>query len=1063
MSERTKFEEAALAAELGMYREIADEAADTLCVVEQKSHKILYFHEAKKLVSNTDSCVGKKCYEVFHGRVTPCPFCTLRDGVHGEDRQVESPWGKRIYRIHSRATIWNGEPAFIQLLRDVTEEEAERQRKKRLEEYFQTLVDSLPGGVSVVRRQKDWSITPEYLSTGFADMTHTSLDQAWATYRQDALGGVHPDDVERIKAELEEAFTNIDRHYELTYRLLDGTGGYIWVRNTLTMLPDEDGGLRQYCYLRDITKEREEQERTRAQYKKLILRHYQEPGDNTLVLGHCNITQNKILEVNDFTSSGSIKSLGTDRESFFNAISQMIVDTGDRKTFLDRYLSAPMLEAYRRKELEQIFTCLTQFPGELVGCYAQYKVNLVEDPDSGDLTGILSVTDITEQVVTNLVLRRLSDTGYDHILVLDIFSNRCTVFSGTLRTDCMPPQNGDYIQMMEYLLENCILPKDRDTYRKHLDTVPMMERLKKNGAYSFDYSMVDGDGNISTKRMTVFAIDLRLGKVGLSQMDITETVREQQSLLNMLAYTFEIASFIDINTKRMVMHTRETVLEDLSPLSIEDCDYHIQAGLAPYNTAGQNMDEVRQRFLLETILEQLKEHPLGYDFVYAYQGEDNLQYKKINILWGDRNHRTVCIVRADVTEMLAEERKNKRELEDALSLAKQASQAKTDFFSTMSHDIRTPMNAIMGMTELALGHPEDPDYVKECLGKISLSSKHLLNLINDVLDMSKIEHRDMELNRECLSLNELVEQVCTMVRPQALEKHQQFHVKIGTISHEYFYGDGLRINQILINILGNAVKFTPEGGQVDFLVDELPAVNRVHYQFVIRDTGIGMAPEFLTHVFEPFARGMRVSRVQGTGLGLSITKGLVEQMGGTISAESQESKGSLFQIDLEFEAGTAAPLSSNEKEHPIISEKATDILTGSHFLIAEDNEINAEILQSLLEMHGARSQLETDGEKVVKAFSSNPPGTYDAVLMDIQMPVINGYEATRAIRALPREDAGTIPIIAMTANAFAEDVQTALEAGMTAHVAKPIDLDVLQTTLKNALSQKLRLEERQQR
>ena len=423
----------------------------------------------------------------------------------------------------------------------------------------------------------------------------------------------------------------------------------------------------------------------------------------------------------------------------------------------------------------------------------------------------------------------------------------------------------------------------------------------------------------------------------------------------------------------------------------------------------------------------------------------------------------MCIVRADVTEMLAEERKNKRELEDALSLAKQASQAKTDFFSTMSHDIRTPMNAIMGMTELALGHPEDPDYVKECLWKISLSSKHLLNLINDVLDMSKIEHRDMELNRECLSLNELVEQVCTMVRPQALEKHQQFHVKIGTISHEYFYGDGLRINQILINILGNAVKFTPEGGQVDFLVDELPAVNRVHYQFVIRDTGIGMSPEFLTHVFEPFARGMRVSRVQGTGLGLSITKGLVEQMGGTISAESQESKGSLFQIDLEFEAGTAAPPSTNEKEHPIFSEKATDILTGSHFLIAEDNEINAEILQSLLEMHGARSQLETDGEKVVKAFSSNPPGTYDAVLMDIQMPVINGYEATRAIRALPREDAGTIPIIAMTANAFAEDVQTALEAGMTAHVAKPIDLDVLQTTLKNALSQKLRLEERQQR
>ena len=1051
MRECTELEAAALAAELEMYREIADEAADTLCVVEQKSHKILYFHEAKKLILHTDGCVGRKCHEVFHGRVTPCPFCTLRDGVPGEDREVESPCGQRLYRIRSRAMKWKGKPAFIQLLRDVTEEKAEWQKKKQLEEYFQTLADSLPGGVSVVHRQKDWIITPEYLSSGFADMTHTSLDQAWEIYRQDALGGVHPDDVERVKAELEEAFANIDRHYELTYRLLDGTDGYIWVSNTLTMLPDEDGGLRQYCYIRDITKEREEQERTRAQYKKLILQHYQEPGDNTLVLGHCNITQNKILEINDFTSSGCIKSLGMDRESLFTAISQMIMDAGDRKKFLDRYLSAPLMEAYHRKELEQIFTCLTQFPGELVGRYVQYKVNLVEDPDSGDLTGILSVTDITEQKVANLVLRRLSDTGYDHILVLDIFSNRCTVFSGTLHTDFMPPQNGNYVQWTEYLLENCILPKDRDTYRKHLNTDYIMEHLKENGAYSFDYSMVDEEENIKVKRMNVFAIDLRLGRVGLSQMDITETVREQQSLLNMLAYTFEIASFIDISTKRMVMHTRETVLEDLSPFAIEDCDSHIQAGLAPYNTAGQNMEEVRQRFLLDTILEQLKEHPLGYDFVYAYQEEDNLQYKKINILWGDRNHRTVCIVRADVTEMLAEERKNKRELEEALSLAKQASQAKTDFFSTMSHDIRTPMNAIMGMTELALSRPGNLDYVKECLGKIALSSKHLLNLINDVLDMSKIEHRDMELNRECLSLNELVKQVCTMVRPQALEKHQQFHVKIGAISHEYFYGDGLRINQILINILSNAVKFTQEGGQVDFLVNELPVMNRVHYQFVIRDTGMGMSPEFLARVFEPFARDMRISRIQGTGLGLSITKGLVERMGGTISAESQEGKGSLFQIDLEFEAGTEAYLDTNEKEHPIIPEKAADILAGCHFLIVEDNEINAEILQSLLEISGAGSQLESDGKKAVEAFLANPPGTYDAVLMDIQMPVMNGYEATRAIRALTREDAGTIPIIAMTANAFAEDVQTALEVGMTAHVAKPIDLDVLKTTLKNAL------------
>ena len=1051
MKKNTDVEITALPAELEMFRKLADEVADTLCVVERESHKVLYFHEVKKLLPHADDCVGKKCYEVFQGQAAPCPFCNFRDGASGKDIELELPQGRRICRIHSRTTTWNGRPAIIQLFHDVTEEREERQKEKRLEEYFQTLVDSLPGGVTVVRRRKDLTITPEYLSPGFADMTHTTLEQAWAAYKQDALGGVHPDDVERIKAELAEAVRSMDRLHEFTYRLRDGAGGYIWVRNTLTMLPDEDGDLRQYCYLRDITKEREEQERTRAQYKKLILQHYQEPGANTLVLGHCNITRNIVLEVNDFTGSGCIKPLGTEREEFFMALAQLIVEPGDRRSFLDRYLSAPLLDAYRRKETEHVFSCLTQFPGEPVGRYVQYKVNLVEDPDSGDLTGILSVTDITEQVTANLVLRRLSDAGYDYILVLDAPSGRYTLFAGGPHADHMPSQGGDYMQWKNHMLENCILPKDRDAYRKHMDTGYILERLKERGAYSFDYSLADSDGNIQVKRMTVFAIDLRLGKVGLSRMDVTETVREQQSLLNMLAYTFELASFIDVSTKRMIMYTRQTVLEDLPQLVFEDADTRIQAGLSPYDVTGQQMDEVRRRFSLDTMLEQLKAHPMGYDFVCAYQGEDGPRYKKINVLWGDRNHRTVCVVRADVTEMLAEERKNKRELEEALTLAKQANQAKTNFLSSMSHDIRTPMNAIMGMTALALTRPEDPDYVKGCLEKISLSSKHLLNLINDVLDMSKIEHSSMKLNREFLSLNDLVEQVCIMVRPQTMEKQQQFHASIGAISHGWFYGDGLRINQILINILSNAIKFTPEGGDVDFLVEELPAAERVRYRFTIRDTGIGMSPDMLARIFEPFARGSHVNRVEGTGLGLSIVKGLVDRMGGSISAESQEGAGSLFRVELEFDVGTGPEPETNANTDISDPEKKAGDFEGYRFLIAEDNEINAEILQSLLEIYGAVSQLETDGEKAVQTFSATPPGTFDAILMDIQMPVMNGYEATRAIRALDRADARSIPIIAMTANAFAEDVQAALDAGMNAHVAKPIDLNVLKTALKNAL------------
>ena len=548
--------------------------------------------------------------------------------------------------------------------------------------------------------------------------------------------------------------------------------------------------------------------------------------------------------------------------------------------------------------------------------------------------------------------------------------------------------------------------------------------------------------------MTVFDIDLRIGRVGLSRTDVTETIREQQSLLNMLAYTFELAAFIDISTKRMTMHTRQTVLEDLPAFVTDDYETRIWNGLSAYVTDGQELERIRHLFALNTMLEQLKKHPLGYDFVCAYQAKDGLRYKKINVLWGDRVCQRICIVRADVTEMLKDERKNKMDLENALSLAKQANQAKSDFLSAMSHDIRTPMNAIMGLTVLAASRPDDSAYVTECLRKISLSSKHLLNLINDVLDMSKIEQAKIILNRERISLHGLVEQASTMVKHQAIEKRQSFKINVGEIVHDNFYGDTLRLNQILINILSNAVKFTPEGGSVEFRVKELPVCSpRVRYAFSIQDTGIGMSDEMLSCIFEPFTRSSHVSSVEGTGLGLSITKGLIDLMGGTIRVESKEDEGSLFHIELEFEAAQEKQRVLEER----LSPRDVNFLTGRRFLIAEDNAINSEILKSLLELYGAYSEVQSNGRQTVQAFSNNPPGTYDAILMDIQMPEMNGYEASNAIRGLERKDAAGIPIIAMTANAFAEDVQAALEAGMNAHIAKPIDMDVLITTLQKIL------------
>lgn len=406
-------------------------------------------------------------------------------------------------------------------------------------------------------------------------------------------------------------------------------------------------------------------------------------------------------------------------------------------------------------------------------------------------------------------------------------------------------------------------------------------------------------------------------------------------------------------------------------------------------------------------------------------------------------------------------------LAEARAAAEHANRAKSEFLSNMSHDIRTPMNAIVGMTTLAFAHMDDRKRLEDCLQKITVSSRHLLSLVNDVLDMSRIEQSRISLNHMKLLLPDIVDQLTAILIPQAREQGVRLSVCLEQVSHTAFYGDSLRINQILINLLSNAIKFTPAGGRVDFFVEEFapdhapadagadaeaeePATDHtqadIRYRFTVQDTGIGMSGEFLKHIFEPFTREQAAAQIEGTGLGLSIAKRLVDIMGGEISVESRIGQGSRFTVELEFEKAEPS-LNVNADKGETSDSKMTDLLTGRRFLVAEDNEINAEILRELLYMEGASCVRREDGVRTVEAFRSAEPGTYDAILMDIQMPGMNGYEATRAIRSLDRRDAKEVPIIAMTANAFAEDVQAALEAGMNAHVAKPIDMDLLRAAL----------------
>lgn len=412
----------------------------------------------------------------------------------------------------------------------------------------------------------------------------------------------------------------------------------------------------------------------------------------------------------------------------------------------------------------------------------------------------------------------------------------------------------------------------------------------------------------------------------------------------------------------------------------------------------------------------------------------------------------VCFIRTDVTDVLAAEREAKEEVEQALEEARKANRVKSDFLSSMSHDIRTPMNAIMGMTTLALANLSDKEKVENYLHKISASSQHLLSLVNDILDMSQIEQSKISLNNQMVEIKELVEHISAIMTSQVENAGLQFEIELGDFKHSKFLGDGLRIKQILINLLSNAIKFTKQGGRVLFRIEEFAVKkeNYAGYRFIVQDTGIGMSEEFQSRLFEPFVRSERVSKIEGTGLGLSITKGLVDLMDGKIHVNSKLEEGTRFEIELEFEV-----LENEEsKQQEECLECQEEDFSGYHFLLVEDNEINSEILGELLQMRGATFTVKTDGLQAVNEFKNAKPGTYDAIFMDIQMPVMNGYEATKEIRKLNRPDARSIIILAMTANAFIEDVQASIEAGMDGHIAKPVDMKILYRTVANMLKKR---------
>ena len=426
---------------------------------------------------------------------------------------------------------------------------------------------------------------------------------------------------------------------------------------------------------------------------------------------------------------------------------------------------------------------------------------------------------------------------------------------------------------------------------------------------------------------------------------------------------------------------------------------------------------------------------LFYSISRRSLAEQKAEYEK-------RNNEIQTQAMKEMEESNKKLKKAKNITTEALQTAENANKAKTDFLSNMSHDIRTPMNAIIGMTSLIRHDAGNKAKVIEYADKIDISSQHLLGIINDVLDMSKIEAGKTVFKYTDFSILDFITELNAIFHSQIDEKNQTLTIIKENIRHEWVNGDQVHLMQIFSNLVSNAVKYTQEGGKIQFLVEECETKSSVYakYRFLVSDNGMGMSADFKDTIFDAFTRAesSMTNKIQGTGLGMAITKNLVEAMGGTIDVESELGQGSCFEVLIDLRIAEDRFVSSAEQAEK--DEPAGNVLKGMRFLCAEDNELNAEILMELLKIEGAECTICENGKRVLEAFEQSAPGDYDMILMDVQMPVMNGYEATKAIRRSSHELAKTIPIIAMTANAFSEDIQHSLAAGMNAHVSKPVEM-----------------------
>jgi len=936
---------------------------------------------------------------------------------------------------------------------------------KKEAEKVQEIMDSIASGISVLLMRDPDHLEFQYVNQqmfrilGFSDTGNNLAkkeykDELVRDYVENGFAGAHPDDLERIKKEFHDHYN--DSHFVISdYRTLGNDGRYHWLHQEMILHEINASGHIFFGTYFDVSQEhilQEELEKQRRIQMQKTLKDTMNNLPTNFVL--YRIVGNHI-EAEQFSDEfnkmcGYQKNDEMCRGEAYNGVYPEDIPV------LEEALSTHLTDHHP-------FNCIYRIAHKDQK-YFWVSVNFNTFTFEGQNYLYAAYTNIDSIKKQEAWLNEQYNEAQAYMMsasATSVAARRINLTQNIIESvqGRSPLQQADnitaydaYVKILIQIAAGFNVHKLAAFYdRDHL--IKAYEKGERSMSIEFPYRTEADEINWCRNTLSLIKRPYSNDIIAFSIVtDISQEKLTADIIRTLVQKKYDSVGTVDAHTEKIVAYISN--LHYRNNMMIEKGD-SFEKIIHEYNERFVLESDRRmcnQMLTLDNILKQLNEHD-KYAIFFAVHEDNQTRIKQKEFFYLDQKNQMVSFVSSDITEAHDKQVKQEENLRVALKQAEKANEAKSAFLSRMSHDMRTPLNGIIGLTYLTEEMPL-PETAQKNLHKIDTSSKFLLGLINDILDMAKAESGKVALKLEPYTISEFNEYLDAVIRPLCRERNLNFVLDESGIEDRIPLADKLRINQVLFNLLSNAVKYTPEGGTITYTIQSVPLPDqRVQITHTISDTGIGMSKEFLTKLFDPFTQEERTEgvKVQGTGLGLAIVKRMVDLMGGTIKVESTLDKGSTFILTLEFD--TVEP-GAETNDAQKMNEDPSLALAGKHVLLCEDHPLNQEIAKMLLSQKGINVDIADNGQIGVNMFRGSASHTYDLILMDIRMPVMNGYEAAKAVRASSQSDSRTIPIIAMTADAYPEDVEKAMQSGMNGHIAKPIDPDHLFEVLQQMMNQK---------